>query len=80
MGRRIGIAPYDASGHATTCDRVTGQQKLPAYYYIDDGSCAHCGEVLYGFCTCGQGVKSIVHKPECVMHRNGTRLHVGTVQ
>ncbi len=41
----LGLAPYDAKGHASTCDRVK-PMALPAYIRRSDGSCAHCGNVL----------------------------------
>ena len=40
-----GCAPYDATGHAKTCDRVQGFL-LPAFYLVSDGTCGHCGNVL----------------------------------
>jgi hypothetical protein len=41
----LGFAPYDATGHAETCDRVK-PMRLPAYYLLANGTCAHCGNAL----------------------------------
>src|SRR5271166_1886410 len=45
LPRTMGLAPADAHGHANTCDRA-GRLRLVAYYYLDDGTCCHCGQPL----------------------------------
>jgi hypothetical protein len=45
MGRKMGLAPHNATGHAPSCDRLR-PFPMPAYFYQDDNTCAHCGYVL----------------------------------
>ena len=42
---KLGIAPYDAAGHAPTCDRVV-PIRLPGYYRRKDATCTSCGRAL----------------------------------
>lgn len=45
-GDPLGLAPHDATGHALTCDRVSGPVPLPAYFRHEDRKCTSCGCVL----------------------------------
>lgn len=39
------VVPYDAVGHAPTCDRVE-PVRLAAYVNDVDNTCSHCGEII----------------------------------
>jgi hypothetical protein len=75
MGRKMSVAPYNVAGHSPSCDRVTGSMRLPAYVYVDDDTCFHCGEVLaWRQCVCSAAARADPkHPANCTLQRRDAR-------